>query len=205
MGMLVAVIADAVVKSVAPWMYASLGTRDAAVRARVVRLSYLYFGGITMTAALTALAAPLLLNLVGQDFRGSGDVLAFVALGSAFGGMYLMVVNYIFYARRNEWLSLISLSVGTFNLRSRGGWSDVAALSARRRRSPFLSSSCSLVRGMSGHVAARCRGSKACAGFFFRAGPPAADAPQHLSHLASCLKANRFSSPAARARSARRL
>ena len=57
----------------------------------------------------------MLLNLVGQDFRGSGDVLAFVALGHAFGGMYLMVVNYIFYARRNEWLSLISLSVGTFN------------------------------------------------------------------------------------------
>ena len=48
LGMLVAVIADAVVKSVAPWMYASLGTRDAAVRARVVRLSYLYFGGIAI-------------------------------------------------------------------------------------------------------------------------------------------------------------
>lgn len=116
LGMLVAVLSDAVVKAVSPWLYASLGKGDVAVQHSIVRLSYLYFAGIAMVAALTVLATPWLLQLVGRDFRGSGDVLAFVALGSAFGGMYLMVVSQIFYARRNEWLSLITLSVGAFNL-----------------------------------------------------------------------------------------
>lgn len=116
LGMLVAVLADAVVKAVSPWLYASLGKGDAAVQHSIVRLSYLYFAGIAMVAALTVLATPWLLHLIGRDFRSSGDVLAFVALGSAFGGMYLMVVSQIFYARRNEWLSMITLSVGAFNI-----------------------------------------------------------------------------------------
>jgi O-antigen/teichoic acid export membrane protein len=116
LGMLVAVLADAVVKAVSPWLYASLGKGDAAVQHSIVRLSYLYFAGIAMVAALTVLATPWLLHLIGRDFRSSGDVLAFVAIGSAFGGMYLMVVSQIFYARRNEWLSMITLSVGAFNI-----------------------------------------------------------------------------------------
>ena len=115
LGMLVAVLADAVVKALSPWIYANLGASDSVVRERIVRVSYLFFAGMLVVAMLTALGARWLLHLVGSAFRGSDDVLAFVALGSAFGGMYLMVVSYFFFARRNEWLSLISLSVGAFN------------------------------------------------------------------------------------------
>lgn len=114
-GLVVGVLADALVKSFSPWVYASLAVSDIAVRERIVRASYYFFLGMLVLAMLTAIAAPWLLQLVGAAFRGSGGVLAFIALGGAFSGMYLMVVSYVFFARRNEWLSLISLSVGAFN------------------------------------------------------------------------------------------
>ena len=116
LGLLVAMLADAVVKSVSPWIFASLGSDDLAVRQRIVRFSYAYFAGIATVAALTALAAPWLLTVLGKEFRSSGEVVGFVALGGAFSGMYLMVVSYVFYSRRNEWLSLLSISVGCFNV-----------------------------------------------------------------------------------------
>ena len=125
LGMLVTVFADAVVKAVSPWLYKSLGQRDAALQDSIVRVSYLYFAGVAVVAGLTVLATPWLLHLIGKEYRGSGNVLAFVALGSAFGGMYLMVVSHIFFARRNEWLSLISLSVGTFNFALAWWWVEL--------------------------------------------------------------------------------
>lgn len=116
LGLLVSVVADAVVKAATPHLYRSIGTADDAERVRIVRLTYAYFAFMLLVAAGAAAAAPWLMKLVGGAFRGDGDVLAFVALGSAFGGMYLMVVSYIFYASRNEWLSLLTLSVGTANV-----------------------------------------------------------------------------------------
>lgn len=115
LGLVVGVLADAVVKSLSPWVYANLAVGDGAVREKIVRVSYYFFIGMGVLALLTALAAPWLLQFVGTAFRGSGGVLAFVALGGAFSGMYLMVVSYVFFAGRTEWLSVISLSIGAFN------------------------------------------------------------------------------------------
>lgn len=115
-GLVIAILADAVVKALGPWLYARIGSADAAVKRGVVRITYLYFAAIAVVALLFGAAAPYLLLLVGESFRSSRDVVLYVALGGAFGGMYLMVVNYIFYARRNELLATASLTVGLLNL-----------------------------------------------------------------------------------------
>jgi O-antigen/teichoic acid export membrane protein len=153
LGMLVAVVADAVVKALSPWMYANLGKGDDQTRERIVRVSYLYFVGVGAIAALTALCAPFLLTIVGQAFRGGTEVLAFVALGSAFGGMYLMVVTYIFFARRNEWLSAVSLTVGTFNIGLT--WWLVQQHGAAGAAQAFAASQCLMFLG-TWFVASRC-------------------------------------------------
>lgn len=115
-GLVVGMLADAVVKALGPWVYARLGGNDEATRRRIVRLTYAYFVGIAVTALAFSLAAPQLLLLVGESFRSSRAVVLYIALGGAFGGMYLMVVNYIFFAKRNELLSAASLCVGVLNL-----------------------------------------------------------------------------------------
>ena len=115
-GMVIAVLADSAVKALGPWLYSNLARADEATKRRIVRATYLFFLAIAVTAVAFGLIAPRLLLLVGAEFRSSEAVVMYVALGGAFAGMYLMVVNYIFFARRNGFLSAASLAVGIFNL-----------------------------------------------------------------------------------------
>lgn len=115
-GMVIGVLADATVKAVAPWVFERLANPDDALKRKLVRFTYLYFVGIASASIVFGLLAPHLLMLVGERFRTNGGVVGYVALGGAFSGMYLMVVNYIFFAKRNEFLAMASLSVGALNL-----------------------------------------------------------------------------------------
>lgn len=115
-GLVIAVLSDAVVKALGPWMFANLALNDEAAKRKIVRMTYVFFIGVGATSIGFSLVAPYLLLLVGEGFRSSGSIVTYVALGAAFGGMYLMVVNYIFYVKRNELLSAASLSVGVLNV-----------------------------------------------------------------------------------------
>lgn len=115
-GLVIAMLADAVVKALGPWLYANLAHADEATKRKLVRATYAFFVAISLTAISFGLVAPRLLLLVGEEFRASESVVLYIALGGAFAGMYLMVVNYIFFARRNGFLSAASLAVGVFNL-----------------------------------------------------------------------------------------
>jgi O-antigen/teichoic acid export membrane protein len=115
-GLVIGMLSDAVVKALGPWVYARLAGTDEAVKRRIVRLTYFYFAGIAAVALAFGAAAPHLLLLVGESFRSSSAVVLYIALGGAFSGMYLMVVTYIFFVKRNELLSMASLGVGAMNL-----------------------------------------------------------------------------------------
>jgi O-antigen/teichoic acid export membrane protein len=115
-GLVIALLADAAVKALGPWVYSKLSLDDEGVNRTVVRATYAFFAVLALTAIAFGLLAPRLLLLVGAEFRSSESVVLYIALGGAFAGMYLMVVNYIFFARRNGFLSLASLAVGLFNL-----------------------------------------------------------------------------------------
>lgn len=115
-GLVIGMLADAAVKALGPWMYARLVSTDPSAKRRIVRTTYLYFVGIALVALAFGIAAPRLLLFVGESFRSSGSVILYIALGGAFSGMYLMVVNYIFFLKRNELLSAASLTVGTLNM-----------------------------------------------------------------------------------------
>jgi O-antigen/teichoic acid export membrane protein len=115
-GLVISVLSDAAAKAVGPWLYANLPRDDEAIKRKIVRLTYVFFIGIATTAIAFAAVAPYLLLLVGEQFRSSQAIVAYVALGGAFAGMYLMVVTYIFYVNRNELLSFASLAVGALSL-----------------------------------------------------------------------------------------
>jgi len=115
-GLIIGMLADSVVKAIGPWLYANLSRNDEVLRRRIVRVTYVFFFGIAVVSLAFGVAAPYMLLLVGEQFRSNQAVVMYVALGSAFGGMYLMVVSYIFYANRNEFLSAASLLIGLFNV-----------------------------------------------------------------------------------------
>lgn len=112
----IGLMADAVSRALSPWIYKIIASGDPEGKVLVVRTTYLYFAVLLMAAASLFLLSPYFLMFLGDRFRNGGEILAWVGLGSAFSGMYLLVVIYIFYEKRNELLSAITVSIGLVNL-----------------------------------------------------------------------------------------
>jgi len=93
-----------------PILYDKLGRKSEALKKRLVRLTYIYFLGITVFALLLSFIAPLFVRFfLGKDFYGSIQFILWISLGYAFHGMYTMVVNYIFYEKKTYLLSVTAV------------------------------------------------------------------------------------------------
>jgi len=81
-----------------------------------VCLTYAYFAAALLMAGIMFLFGPLIVRLLaGPRYAEAGTVIGWIALGHAFGGMYLMVTNYVFYSKRTGLLSLSTISAGIIN------------------------------------------------------------------------------------------
>jgi O-antigen/teichoic acid export membrane protein len=68
-------------------------------------------------AAVAFLVGPYAITLIaGAQYIEAGKVIGLLALGQAFGGMYLMVTNYIFYSKRTGLLSIATLCSALINI-----------------------------------------------------------------------------------------
>lgn len=112
-GLILGIAADAFNKAFAPWLMESLHNADLAKKRKIVRHTYLYFIVIIFLALAGSVCAPQLLGiLVGPKYQSASPIIGYIMLGNAFTGMYYMVTNYIFFARRTELLSVLTISVG---------------------------------------------------------------------------------------------
>jgi O-antigen/teichoic acid export membrane protein len=111
------ILFDAVNKAYTPWLFEQLKRNDMQTNRRIVRLTYGYFAFVLALAAATFALGPTIVPwIAGERYHEAGHLLGWLALGQAFGGMYLMVTNYVFYSRRTGLLSLATLSTGVINL-----------------------------------------------------------------------------------------
>lgn len=116
-GMMLSLLTGAFNRAYAPWLFEHLKNQTDVERIRIVRYSYLYFAVLGGGALLLGLAAPMLLSvLVGEAFRTGAEVVLYVALGFAFGGMYFTVTNYIFLAGATARLAVVTLGSGLINV-----------------------------------------------------------------------------------------
>jgi O-antigen/teichoic acid export membrane protein len=116
-GLVLNLVTDAGNRAFAPWLMRSLKQRDADLDLAVVRLTYVGFGVLLALGLVMGLAAPALLSvLVGEQFRSAGPVVIYVTVGQAFGGMYYLVTNYVFFAGKTGKLAAVSLTSGLFNV-----------------------------------------------------------------------------------------
>jgi len=112
-----ALVFDGINKAYWPWLFERLKKDDIEEKRRVVRLTYAWYAVILVTVALVFLVGPTLLTwIAGDRYARAGEIIGWLALGEAFGGMYLMVTNYIFYARRTGLVSLASIASGAANV-----------------------------------------------------------------------------------------
>ncbi|MEQ1657139.1 MAG: oligosaccharide flippase family protein [Hylemonella sp.] len=100
-----------------PWLFERLKNGVETEKHRIVRYTYVWFGLIILSVGLAFAAGPWLVVLIaGEQYEAAGDVIGWLALSQAFGGMYLMVTNYIFYSKRTAYLAFSTLLSGLLNV-----------------------------------------------------------------------------------------
>lgn len=112
-----AIIFDSFNRAFAPWLYSNLSSGSTALHGKVVRYTYFYYGFLLALIPLAFLIGPaILVFIAGEKYSAAGGVVGYLVAGQIFGGMYLMVTNYVFYSKKVGLLSLITISAGLINL-----------------------------------------------------------------------------------------
>lgn len=115
MGMVI--IFDAVNKAFMPWLFKELSNSTFNERKHIVNKTYYYFILLVCIGALSFIISPYVLSLVaGEKYEAGKSVIGWLCLGQACLGMYLMVTNYLFYAKRTGQLSVLTIACGIFNV-----------------------------------------------------------------------------------------
>lgn len=117
LSLVLALVFDAVNKAYVPWLFERLKRGEPDEARQVVRLTYWGFAlALGLAGIAFAVGPQLVLLIAGPGYEKAGDAIGWLALGQAFGGMYLLVTNYIFYSKRTALLSLVSVLGGCFNV-----------------------------------------------------------------------------------------
>lgn len=111
------IIYDAINKAYTPWLFGVLKRNNEKEKIKVVKVTYAHFALSSLVAGLAFLIGELIITFIlGEDYRQAGQIIGWFCLGQAFGGMYLMVTNYAFYAKQTKYLSSITISCGVVNI-----------------------------------------------------------------------------------------
>ncbi len=115
--MAMSIVFDAINKAYVPWLYERLARDRADEKKQIVRGTYTYFAISLAIAAVAFGAGPYVIKLLaGHEYHDAGPLVGWLALGQAFGGMYLIVTNYIFYSKRTGLLAFTTISSSLLNL-----------------------------------------------------------------------------------------
>lgn len=116
-GAVVGLIADAFVKSYAPWLYQQLKDQSPASKNLVVGVSYAVFLFFLALSALASVFVYAVFPLVvGQQFMAARALSVFFIFGNGFTGMYLAVAGFFFFTSKTRFVSVVSISSGVLSI-----------------------------------------------------------------------------------------
>jgi O-antigen/teichoic acid export membrane protein len=115
--MIVGFVATSFNQAWSPYLFQALAENDSGRKVRLVQFTYVYFAAIVGLAIVVSALAPWFLRFFVDDaFRDSTQYVPWVALGYAANGMYFMVANYIFVAKKTHLLAFVTLTGAGCNL-----------------------------------------------------------------------------------------
>ena len=110
-------ILAAVNQAFVPWLFERLKRGTCFERQIVVRVSYGYYLLLAIGVFLGFwIGDDVLKFVVGPDYYDAAELIGWVILAKGFHGGYLMVTNYLFYAKRTGVLSSITITTGLLNV-----------------------------------------------------------------------------------------
>ena len=116
-GMVIGIFAQAFNNAFSPYLYKQLQNSTLEKRKQLVKFTYLYFIGILLFSILLSIFFIWLVPyFLGKDFHNVLEYIFYISIAYAFHGMYLMVVNYIFYAKKNYLLSSVTITTSIIHV-----------------------------------------------------------------------------------------
>jgi O-antigen/teichoic acid export membrane protein len=100
-----------------PWLFAKLSRNDSDENLKVIKLTYLIMLGFLLIAIIGLFVSPFIFQyFVGKKFFEAQKFFFWLLIGFAFGGMYYLVTNYVFYTGKTKYLAYSTLFSGLVNV-----------------------------------------------------------------------------------------
>ena len=116
-GMIIGLLAASFNQAWAPFLFEKLKKNNFSTKIKIVKFTYIYGVGIIILALGLSFIAPYFLEFfVGESFYSAYKYVLWIALAYAANGMYLMVVNYIFYVKKTYILAWITFFAAGVNI-----------------------------------------------------------------------------------------
>lgn len=111
------IIFDAINKSYVPWLFKNLSENNDLMKIKIVKNTYRYFLILIIIAFLGFHISPWGVEVIaGDEFADASLIIGYLLVGQVFGGMYLMVTNYVFYSKNTFSLSVVTIICGAINV-----------------------------------------------------------------------------------------
>ncbi|TLS80846.1 polysaccharide biosynthesis protein [Photobacterium damselae subsp. damselae] len=107
------IIFDAFNKSYIPWLFDKLKNNNSIQKLKIVKSTYVIMLSLLLFSIIPFLIGPFFIRLIaGDKYELAGNIIGILCLGQVFSGMYLLVTNYIFYAKKTKYLAYSTIISG---------------------------------------------------------------------------------------------
>ena len=108
---------ESISKSYFPWLFRQLAGGDVSIKVKIVKWTYLFNIVVLLFSMLSFFIAPFFIELfLSKEYQSISNIIGFIFLGQSFNGMYLLVVVYITYAKKNIYISIVTFFCGVLNI-----------------------------------------------------------------------------------------
>lgn len=100
-----------------PWLFKNLEKNNEIQKRKIVKMTYFYFIIVSLAAfLLSMIAKPLISIITDSGYEEAHIYVLWLSLGYAFIGMQMMVVNYIYYAKKLHLYAPVTFIVLLLNI-----------------------------------------------------------------------------------------
>ena len=116
-GFSIFILVSAVNQAIVPYLYKKLKNEDEIDKHKLVKLTYKYFLLLIILGILASLFIPKLLEyFLGNNYSQASSIIPFLSFSAVIHGMYLMVLNYIFYFKESKKIAIVTFSTGLLHV-----------------------------------------------------------------------------------------